>query len=289
MKRFKANTDGLPDPLYRALTHDDYEQVGRYSISGLIGPPQPRVLMERHGTRLTHDPYDRLKSLLGTAMHHAIERHVDAETHLAEERFIATIDGVEISGQPDVFSLADGVLYDYKTTSTWVSEAGAKLEWEHQLNPYVWLLEQNGYQVSRCVIVAIYLDWSKTKLGFYKMRKQHYPEKPIELFEIPVWEAYVTEQFLADRVRAHEAANDLPDDALPECSAKERWQRDTWAVRKPGAVRASKVCDSEIEARQEAARLGSEYVVERRQGESLRCQHYCEAAPFCHQLRRMKA
>jgi hypothetical protein len=286
VKRFKPNTDRLPEPLYLALTRDKYVQVGKYSISGLIGPPQPRVLLERHGHKIVYDPYDRLKSLVGTAIHDAIERHVDEATHVAERRFVASIEGVEVSGQPDVFSIGDGVLYDYKTTSTWVSEAGAKDEWEQQLNPYVWLLNRAGLDVKRCVIVAIYMDWSKTKLAFKKMRREPYPTKPVELFEIPIWEDFITEAYIADRVRVHEEANALPDEHLPECTAKERWQRTTYAVRKPGAVRASKVCDDPVTASTEAARLGPEYEIEERVGEPTRCLHYCDAAPYCHQLRR---
>jgi hypothetical protein len=285
-RRFKANLDSLPEPLYLALTRDKYVQIGKYSISGLIGPPQPRVLLERHGHNIVYDPYDRLKSLVGVAVHDAIEQHVDTGTHIAERRFVATINGIEVSGQPDVFSVGDGVLYDYKTTSTWVSDAGIKNEWAEQLNPYVWLMNQSGLDVKRAVIVAIYMDWSKTKLRFKKMRRESYPTKPVELFEIPVWEDFVTEAFIAERIRVHEEANALPDAELPECTAKERWQRITYAVQKPGATRASKLCDSRQAADAEAERLGPDYEIEERVGEPTRCLHYCDAAPFCHQHKR---
>jgi hypothetical protein len=118
------------------------------------------------------------------------------------------------------------------------------------------------------------------------MRREPYPTKPVELFEIPIWEDFITEAYIADRVRVHEEANALPDEHLPECTAKERWQRTTYAVRKPGAVRASKVCDDPVTASTEAARLGPEYEIEERVGEPTRCLHYCDAAPYCHQLRR---
>jgi hypothetical protein len=67
------------------------------------------------------------------------------------------------------------------------------------------------------------------------------------------------------------------------CSREERWQRDTtFAVYRGQNKRATKVCGSDDEAARYIARQKTgQWRVERRAGEAVRCQDYCEVAPFC--------
>ena len=287
--KFKPNKYELPQPLYSALTSDTYIKVGDYSVSELIGPPQPARLLERHRHKLEFDPFDKIKSLLGTGVHNAIQSHTNTETHLAENRFRAVINGKIVTGQPDVFSIDDRILYDYKTTSTWISAIGNKREWEEQLNCYAWMLRQEDYVVDKLVIVAIYTDWSKTKQALAVLKKSHYPTYPVELFEIPMWEDFQVEHFLETRIALHEAAKEKEDAQLPECTKEDRWRKDTWAITTEGASRATKVFDS-LYAAMEALPVyqakGKDYYIEEREGQATRCQFYCDAAPFCHQLRK---
>ncbi len=287
--RFKPNIHGLPEPLYLALTNDTYVKVGDYSVSELIGPPQPGQLMRRHRTELEFDPYDRLKSLLGTGVHNAIFAHTNEDTHVAENRFKAEINGLTITGQPDVFSIDDNILYDYKTTSTWISALGKKAEWDAQLNIYAWMLRREGFNVKKLVIVAIYTDWSKTKQALAILKRSHYPDNPVELFEVQMWEDFEVEYYLEQRIAVHESAKGLNDNQLPECTKEDRWRKDTWAITTEGAARATKVFDS-IEAARKALpeylAKGKNYYIEEREGQATRCLFYCDAAPFCHQLRK---
>jgi hypothetical protein len=71
---------------------------------------------------------------------------------------------------------------------------------------------------------------------------------------------------------------------LPLCSAKERWQQDSrFALKKEGSERATKVFDSEAEAK---ASLKEGYVVEERKGKASRCEgNYCNVAEFCSQYK----
>ena len=284
---YKANIDSIPEPLYLALTNDTYVKVGDYSVSELIGPPQPAQLIKRHRDKLLLDPYDRIKSLMGTGIHSVINSYTNDATHLAENRFSVTVDKLVITGQPDVFSIDDNILYDYKTTSTWISAIGRKDEWECQLNCYAWMLRQNDFKVDKAVIAAIYTDWSKTKKALSILKKSHYPENPVELFEIPLWEDFQVEHYLSARTREHERAKSLADADLPECSKDDRWRKDTWAITTPNASRATRVFDSLEEAREALPNYkGKDYYIEEREGQPTRCKFYCDAAPFCQQLRR---
>lgn len=284
---YKPNVHKLPDPLYKALTNDTYVKVGDYSVSELIGPPQPAQLVKRHRDQIEFDPFDSIKSLLGTGVHSVINSYTNEETHLAENRFSVEIDKLVITGQPDVFSFDDFILYDYKTTSTWISALGKKAEWDAQLNCYAWMLRKNGFKVEKAVIAAIYTDWSKTKKALSVLKKSHYPDRPVELFEITLWEDHEVEYYLTQRIKVHESAKDLTDKDLPECTKEDRWRKDTWAITTPNASRATKVFDSLDEARKALPTYkGKDYYIEEREGQSTRCQFYCDGAPFCQQLLR---
>jgi len=91
------------------------------------------------------------------------------------------------------------------------------------------------------------------------------------------------------RVKAFEAAWNLPDEELPYCTIEERWgDPDRYAVKKIGGkaclphagnFESASLAEQFRRARPDAAQCGVEF----RPGCSKRCERYCEVAPFCNQ------
>jgi len=179
-------------------------------------------------------------------------------------------------------------LTDWKVTSCYSFLLGDKPEWEAQLNCYAWLYRQNGFQVTKLQIVAILRDWMASRAE----KEPDYPQCAVMVVEIPLWEPTVIQEYIEHRVRIHQEAEDVPDDWLNPCSPQERWEKPTtWAVMKKGNKRATRVYEEEPMARahmlQQSALNAKDFEIVERPGESVRCERYCKAAPFCSQKKEM--
>ncbi len=99
--------------------------------------------------------------------------------------------------------------------------------------------------------------------------------------EIPLWTPAEQEKFVVRRVSEHQLAEEWRESTLPLCTPEERWHRpDTWAVKKKGNKRASRVFEEPVSANEYAAKtLFME--VEHRPGVDIRCASYCRVAQFC--------
>jgi len=262
-----TNIHGLPTALVEAVKNDPYTGGGDISVTKLIDAPQRRVLWKRHATAIESDVSERIWALLGQAVHHILERAgTDA---LAEERLYADVDGWQVSGQFDRLHLGDAVLQDYKVTTTYKAEGSE--QWTAQLNCLRWLAFQNGYDVDRLEIVAIFRDWRKVEAD----RKPDYPRTAVSVIPVPVWPLAEAEAYIRGRVAQHQAAE---AGAVSLCTPEERWYSgDKWAIQKPGAKRALRVLD------EKPTEAPDGYEIMFRQGEFKRCAHYCEVAAFCPQ------
>lgn len=221
-----------------------------------------------------------LWALLGSALHVVAER-ASAEDHVTEERIVAEIDGVKVSGGIDLQEMTpDGVVItDYKFTSAY-SVMNEKKEWEEQLNLYKWLVESvKRIPVKSLRICALIRDFSRHD------RRENYPEAPIHMVDIPMWDSVTAEAFVRSRLQLHTEAKfaDAMEEPLPPCSAEERWfSETTYAVKKEGRKTAVRVFKT-IEEAQELAAKEKGYV-ETRAGEPRRCTgNFCGVAEFCEQ------
>lgn len=277
----------IPSTLYNALRSSNYDKVGKYSVTTLISSPQIRQLYNRYGHLIEDDPDENIYSLLGSAMHAVLEEHV-APHQVSEKRMIARVAGVEISGKPDLYDPEEECLYDYKVTSTWVARKGEpKPEWVKQMNCYCWFLRHAGYTPKRAKIVAIFRDWSKMKQYEY----QDYPNKPYMVFPIPLWAPEEVDAYIRERIAAHEEAEALPDDELPQCSDEDRWmQKDKYAVTRYGYTKAYKVFDNKQDAENFLAGMKSSvnYYIDHRPGVPLKCEQFCAVREFCQQYAKWK-
>lgn len=207
----------------------------------------------------------------------------DNDAIISEERFYFTVGDYVISGKPDWYNQETGWIEDYKVTSTYKIMKGDYSDWTYQLNCYAHILRSHGFEVKGLKINAILRDWKPSEAK----RNENYPKGRVAIIELPLMKPIDILLYMANRVKIHQEAKELPEDQLPECSEEDRWAKPaTFAVMKNGSSRASKVFESEEEA-QGFASSSPEYYVQKRGGESLRCEEYCKVKDFCKQYARM--
>jgi hypothetical protein len=175
-------------------------------------------------------------------------------------------------------------IVDYKFTSAWSLRAD-KDDWHQQQNCYAYLVNKvKGKKVRSIRICALIRDWSRREAAV----KADYPQAPIAMVDIPIWEMAVTEKFIRDRIEAHRQAKVAHDwgDELPLCTDAGRWVRgDKWAVMKEGRKTAVRVYDNSEEAIALAS-TDSKFNVVERKGEPVRCTgNFCGVAAWCSQFK----
>ena len=118
-----------------------------------------------------------------------------------------------------------------------------------------------------------------------RMRRGNgYPTHPVVIREIPVWGEEIAQDYIETRVQLH----NNPDPLV--CTSKDKWEKPTtYAVKKEGAKRALKVCQSNTEAQDYINdKGGDDLIIETRKGEAVRCLSYCTAKSFCNEAGKME-
>lgn len=273
-----SNKYNLPQPIVDAVANDDYDRGDcDLSVTQLWKSPRIVELERQHGDKITSDAIDNIWSLLGKAVHEILRR-ADT-TAITEKRLFVEIDGYIISGAFDRMVLIDGLLQDYKVTSSWsVAKDLKEGDWAEQLNTYAYILRRHGVDIKALQVVAILRDWLKREAA----KNPDYPQKQVETVDLPLWDDAVCEDRLRERVALHKAAKET----LPLCSDKERWTRPAKiAVMKTGNKRAVKLFDDEesavawIAEQKDSGKL----YTDKRPATHVRCESYCAVAPFCTQ------
>jgi hypothetical protein len=282
-----TNKHGVPETLV-SLANKQYYSKGKanYSVTEIISPPRIQRLRMRHNDEMEQDVADMLWQLLGSALHVVAERgeHPD---YITEERLNASVDGVILSGAIDIQKVTPQgiIITDYKFTSAWALRQD-KFEWEAQQNIYAWLVNKvKEKPVVGVQICALIRDWSRREASI----KADYPQAPIQVIDLPQWDLERTEAYIKERITLHmdsKVQDDWGED-LPLCSAEERWVRgDAWAVMREGKKRASKVCETEEEAKEVMASIPEKEkpYIEKRAGEAIRCTgDFCGVSKWCNQ------
>lgn len=276
-----TNKHRVPAPLVTLATREYYSKgAAQYSVTELLSPPRVRRLREQYDSEIVTDVTDLMWQMLGSALHVVMERG-QTENHITEERLFTDVDGVTISGAIDLQEEKEGgvIITDYKFTSAW-AVMNDKPEWEQQLNVYKWLVETvKRRRVDALRICALIRDYSRHET------KEGYPAAPIQMVDIPMWDAVKAETFVRHRLELHRDAKVAQDLGmpLPECSPEERWQSETvYAVKREGRKTAIRVFKSLEDANQLAEK--EKGYVETRPGESRRCAgNFCSVAQWCEQ------
>jgi hypothetical protein len=280
-----TNIYDLPEPLVQAVMNDKYSPGhSDYTTSQLAGTPARQwALKRKHWFEITEDVSDRIYSLSGQSKHVVLERAAEfceQYEYLAEKRFYIQRSGKTVGGQIDLYDKRQGILYDWKETSVYVSYLSLKEEWIAQGNINRLLLIENGYEVNQITNIALYRDWKKSLVG----STEKYPPHQVAKFEIPIWPEGMTESFISSRIAEFEAAKK----ELPECSDSERWKApDVWALTKVGGKKALKLFETEAEALSHMEIFNIPGEITLRPGVNKRCQSYCVCLPFCEQAKRL--
>ena len=272
-----TNKYSLPQPIVDAIKNDPYTRgESDMSVTQLVDSPRAVGLKRLHFDEIVVDASQLLMPLLGQSTHVVLERSGSSGT--AERRLSILVEGWRISGGVD-FVCKDGVLTDYKVTNiTKLKDGKAPFEFEAQVNCYAEILRENGETVSALQICGILRDWRKSEL----MREKVYPPAPMMTVSVPLWSREQAQKYMRERVILHKQARI----SLPECSPEERWERPSkWALMKRGGKRSIKNYDSKSDADAHASTDPKNLYVEARPGLSVRCENYCDAAPFCSQFK----
>ena len=279
-----TNKFNLPQTFVNVITRPTYSRGdSEISVTEILSPPQLVQLRRRHAEDIEEDAADRVWSLFGSACHNILQHGKD-DNHVVEERLFTTFEGWSISGQIDLQEIQpDGtvVISDYKVTSAWAVQQ-EKTEWVDQLNLYAWLVETTkSVPVSGLKIVGIVRDWNRREAAL----KESYPQAPIVVLDIPLWDNDVREQFVRTRLNLHNEANFAAvSGQMPACTSDEMWEKPTtYAVMKEGGKRAKKVFMLQQEAEAFLAEQKGTHYVETREGGRIRCESFCQVAPFCDQ------
>jgi hypothetical protein len=265
-----TNNYKLPKPVYDRIVQDNSEppKDGIYRVTSLIGAPYKRRLLIKHWHELVLDASEFIWTFFGHSLHYSLsERAVD--NALTEERLTVDIDGVQVTGQTDLYR--NGIISDYKTTSVWTIVYG-RAEWEYQLNVYAWLLRTLGFEVNGLRIHAFLRDWSKRMQ--YDSEK---PNVPYSMVDLPLWDFARQTEYVRSRIALHEAPE------IPMCSAEDMWEKPTTYAVKGKGKKALKV-DSTMESAQawmEKNKKGD--YIETREGCRTCCQDYCQVRSVCPQ------
>lgn len=277
-----TNKFGVPETLM-SLANRNFYSKGKadYSVTEIISSPRIKRLQAAHWERMEQDVSEMLWSLMGSALHVVAERG-QTENHVTEERLTVEIENVTLSGAIDLQHIVDGVceITDYKFTSVW-SLMNDKPDWVTQQNIYAWMVHKvKGLDVRAVRICALLRDWNRRDTI-----KEGYPQAPIQVVELPLWDFDKTEQYVRERIGLHQQAKFLADmeEELPLCTDEDRWVRgDKFAVKREGRKTAIRVFETKEEA-DELAKKENGYV-EFRKGEPIRCTgNFCSVAQWCSQ------
>jgi hypothetical protein len=276
-----TNKHNVPAPLVTLASKEYYSKgASSYSVTEIMSPPKIKRLREQYNDNIESDVADMLWSMLGSALHVVMERG-DTPGFLSEERLFTEINGVTISGAIDLQQETDRgvIIIDYKFTSAWAVMQD-KVEWEQQLNVYKWLVEVvKKKKVVGLQICAFIRDFSRHET------KEGYPESPIHMVDVPMWDAVKAETYIKERLEMHREAKMAQDfgEELQDCSPQERWMSETkYAVKREGRKTAIRVLDDKEEARILADK--EKGYVEIRPGEPKRCTgNFCGVAQWCKQ------
>ena len=272
-----TNMHGAPESILQAVTADPYTKgEADFSVTELIKPPQINRLWAEHENKISMDVRDEFWKLLGRGVHNVLEQYSDGG--VSEERHFAKVGDLTVSGAIDLVS--NGMVTDYKVTSTYSVMKGLKPEWEQQLNMYSWLLRQNDISSSSLRIVALCRDWIRSRSD----RSQRYPASPIVILPVPKWPDEQQDQYIEERVRVHMDESTIP------CTSEERWARGKYMVTGTDVkLKKPKLFDTLMEASvwtqgKENPVKGIAYQITETTPTYVRCEgNWCGVRDFCPQ------
>lgn len=136
MGRKFTNKQGLPDTIVKAVQYDTHRLAGTISVTTLIGSAQERVLKKLNDYE--EDVADAVYALLGTAMHHVLERANIQNVRkrafiLTAETLIAEAEKLSTSAPDRATQLKNAANYVFKLLPVFFPEMEEKYIFERTL------------------------------------------------------------------------------------------------------------------------------------------------------------
>lgn len=274
-----TNEHGLPWPIVAAVKRDPYCS-GRSDITAttVIGPPQIRILRQRHHDEIKVDVVDRVWALAGSLGHAILERAAGRDPGRVIPTLVGILRNESLTNDERVSQIREmvdaaierdrtGPIVErrlYMVVGDWV--LGGQLDLvapspdssEYVLSDYKWTSVWTWIYGGRREWDAqlnIYLHLCR-KHGIFPagaeivcvfrdwMRSKakfdrSYPQTKALTLPVPDWGEERTQAFIEERVRLHQEAELLPDEELPPCTPEERWESgEIFAVKREGRKRA---------------------------------------------------
>jgi hypothetical protein len=283
-----TNKYGLPPALVDEGKRHGYAGAD-FTATELL--QSPKIAWFNKNVEVEVDAVELIWSLFGKAVHQRLATIGGGDV---EQTLMAKCGRAIVAGTPDLVSEHNNgaIISDYTVTSVWSVIYGEKPEWEQQLNVYAWIYESvHSLPIERLEIVAIMRDWHLSGM----LKGKDYPQRQVEVIEIPLWPFEKRARFVADRVALHtEYRKAIGQEELPDCKPQERWERPTtYAVMVGENKRATKVLDNEEDALlwadeiMKISKTPKEARVVTRPGASIRCRDYCHFRGICDQAKAM--
>jgi len=161
-------------PILFGMMRTEHEEVEGIRVTSLLNCLRKVVLEKRLEV---HVPPENLYWSFRGRLAHAIVEYAQSDGAVVETRFTRVVEGIPITGKPDVIYPQQALMVDYKTTAM-VPRLGPYDHHVMQLNIYRWLV-QGHYRVSRLEI--LYLDMKTTR----RCQIPTMPLKQVEEFILP--------------------------------------------------------------------------------------------------------
>lgn len=310
-----TNTTGISLPLAVWLATDCYDSVplsNYISATSLLKPTKVIVLSRRlaaNGAKKSGDISNLIANSFGTAMHDSIEKAwlTNANNALLslgypkkvaeavrlnptveepntisvymELRVQKEIAGFVVGGKFDM--VADGRLYDFKTTSTYTYINNTNEEhYRLQGSIYRWLNPEK-VKDDHIYIQYIFTDWSAVSAR----SNSRYPRARLVEFPVQLLSLADTENFLRRKLALIKSLENTPEKELPECTDEELWRSAPkfkyFADANKTGGKASKVFDDQAEANKWRAMKGKGVI--RVFGGEIKACKYCPVFDTCTQ------
>lgn len=278
-----TNIHNMPDMLVRAVEREYVYRDKRYSITSLLEPPRIIALKRRYNDKIEQDITDCIFMLLGTKTHFELENIELKENEFVEDHLEYTFkNGYTLSGIIDHYD--DDYLDDYKTCKAFSLIFKSDYDkWKKQLQMGSYLAyKKDGKWRKKGRIIALIKDWNRLE----SQTKSDYPKYPCQVINFDLATPKQVEKMILEKFDRIIELEKMLDEELPLCTADERFNKGTtFAVKKKKNKKASKIHNSEEEAKKHLENLEkeypNEYEIEKREGQNLRCECYCSVNSFC--------
>jgi hypothetical protein len=204
-----VNDVGMPAEMFKALFGFQFTPLGPDEIRVTeLNTDIRQVMLRRRHTDVEVPVKTQWNFILGNAMHEYIGQRIRRQDNVVvadNVRFSVDVDGVKVSGKPDL--MLGGVVYDYKTTSVF-GAGDIKYSYKVQLSIYAWMMRKKGIMVEKGVLVQLFKDWTK---------KSKTPQ-PLMFTEVELMTDAEVEAFLHAKIAEFVLALTMEDADLPACA-----------------------------------------------------------------------